>query len=181
MSTSFNDAIGQIKNIHANVTDPNTRTALEQVITIFTHVKNSPELQAALGNLNGGNLSGNSLGSGNIGEASADVASPISDDVVNAVGLEGHVTTINPMIQSPIIITTMNHCEVNSVNCTLERVKTNFTPQNIESNISAANIQTWIPFLLKMEEAGLSDTMTLISLLEKHDGSYAKVLAEISN
>ena len=85
--------------------NPEVLAALQQVLSAVQQVQTI----ISAGNLNGNlspnvnNVSDNPISATSIGSASANLASPFSDDVVNSVrfGLNGCVSNVSPISQSP--------------------------------------------------------------------------------
>ena len=172
--------LATLQQVCDNQTDANAINAIQ---TTINHIKNHQNIRASFGNLspNINSANDNAVSSTNVGEASASYQSPASDNSVNATELQNCAANVSPFVESPIVVTSFNNCVFNSVVVNETKAKANVNQQKINSNLMVSNLQTWMPFIQKMDEAGFTDAVEIINLLQKHEGNYAVVLKELVN
>jgi hypothetical protein len=153
-------------------------SAVQQVQTII-----------AAGNLNGNlspnvnNVSDNPISATSIGSASANLASPVSDDVVNSVrfGLSGCVSNVSPISQSPVTVINISGCTFNSTVTEAAVTRAKFNQQECEAGVDVQNsvsndiVTTWIPFVEQLKKLGFSGSQ-VIALLRQYNGDCSLVL-----
>ena len=172
--------IATLQQLCENQTDANVINAIQSTMN---HIKNSQKIRESFGNLspNVNSANDNTISSTNVGSASASYQSPASDNEVNAAELDNCVANVSPFVKSPVVVTTLNNCVFNSIVVNENKAKANVNQQKINSNVMVSNLQTWMPFIQKMDEAGFTDILEIINLLQKYDGNYAAVLKELVN
>jgi hypothetical protein len=153
-------------------------SAVQQVQTII-----------AAGNLNGNlspnvnNVSDNPISATSIGSASTNLASPVSDDVVNSVrfGLNGCVSNVSPICQSPVTVINISDCTFNSTVTKAAVTRAKFNQQECEAGVDVQNsvsndiVTTWIPFVEQLKKLGFSGSQ-VIALLRQYNGDCSLVL-----
>lgn len=181
MAEQLQQALSQLEEVCKNQTDPKIFNAMQTVVNSLSQIRNSQKIRNSIGNLspNVNSANDNTVTSANVGEASASYQSPASDNAVNTAEIQDCVSSISPFVESPIVVTTMNNCIFNSIVVNDTKAKANVDQQHINSNLNFSNLQTWMPFINKLDEAGFTDTAAIISLLQKYEGNCAAVLKEL--
>src|SRR3990167_4082074 len=154
--------------------NPEVLAALQQVVSAVQQVQTI----ISAGNLNGNlspnvnNVSDNPISATSIGSASANLASPFSDDVVNSVrfGLNGCVSNVSPISQSPVTEASANSTKFNQ-----QELK---AAVDVENTVSNDVVITWIPFVEQVKKLGFSGS-EVISLLKQFHGDCSLVLQKL--
>src|SRR3990167_3452940 len=168
--------------------NPEALAALQQVLSAVQQVQTI----ISAGNLNGNlspnvnNVSDNPVSATSIGSASANLASPFSDDVVNSVrfGLTGCVSNVSPISQSPVTVINISNCTFNSTVTEASANSRKFNQQELKAGVDVENtvsndvVITWIPFVEQVKKLGFSGS-EVISLLKQFHGDCSLVLQKL--
>lgn len=164
--------------------------ALQQVASAVQQVQSI----ISAGNLNGNlspnvnNVSDNAISATSIGSASGNLASPVSDDVVNSIrfGLNGCVSNVSPISQSPVTVINISNCTFNSTTTEASATSTKFNQQELKAGVDVDNaisnnihiVNKWIPFVEELKKLGFSGSQ-IIALLRKYNGDFSLVLQKL--
>src|SRR3990167_455215 len=186
---SISSATEAIKNLQLEEgRNPEALAALQQVLSAVQQVQTI----ISAGNLNGNlspnvnNVSDNPISATSIGSASANLASPFSDDVVNSVrfGLNGCVSNVSPISQSPVTVINISNCTFNSTVTEASANSRKFNQQELKAGVDVENtvsndvVITWIPFVEQVKKLGFSGS-EVISLLKQFHGDCSLVLQKL--
>ena len=170
------------------ISNPEALAALQQVAAAVKQVQSI----ISAGNLNGNlspnvnNVSDNPISATSIGSASANLASPASDDVVNSIrfGLNGCVSNVSPISQSPVTVINISGCTFNSNLTETALTRANLNLQDYDASVDVNNqvsndiVSTWIPFVEQLKKVGFSGGQ-VISLLRQFNGDRSLVLQKL--
>jgi hypothetical protein len=180
-----------IQEVLNGASDPNISSNVKGALARVVQALQS--VNTAVGNQNGNlnpvvnTVSDNPITATSVGTANTNAASPVSDDVVNTVGLQGCSSNISPVVESPITITTLNNCVFSSIVSNVGSVDTNSLQQNIVARASVgvqleakAKMASWIKFLKQMRDAGFTDSLAVMELLYLHNGDFIAVMEALT-
>lgn len=185
--SSATEAIKKLQ-LEGGIKNTEVLAALQQVVSAVQQVQTI----ISAGNLNGNlspnvnNVSDNPISATSIGSASANIASPGSDDVVNSIrfGLNGCVSNVSPISQSPVTVINISNCTFNSNVTEASATSAKFNQQEVEAGVSVRNsisndiVTTWIPFVEQVKNLGFPASQ-VIALLRQYNGDCSLVLQKL--
>eukprot|EP01094_Clydonella_sp_ATCC50884_P005118 TRINITY_DN14089_c0_g1_i1.p1 TRINITY_DN14089_c0_g1~~TRINITY_DN14089_c0_g1_i1.p1 ORF type:complete len:273 (-),score=107.11 TRINITY_DN14089_c0_g1_i1:107-880(-) len=101
--------------------------------------------------------------------------SPASGNVVTAVPVADNVTNVVTLDGSPI---TTNVVNVSGVDVNIGNGNVDAQAQ-VFPFVNVANLNTFMPYLVQMQQMGLKDARRHIELLNAYNGDYIKVLSHL--
>lgn len=185
--SSVTEAISKLQ-LEGGANNADVLAALQQVTSAVQQVQTI----ISAGNLNGNlspnvnNVSDNPISATSIGSASANLASPGSDDVINSIrfGLNGCVSNVSPISQSPVTVINISNCTFNSTVTEASATSAKFNNQEVEAGVDVRNavsndiISVWVPFVEQMKKLGFAGNQT-VALLRQYNGDCSLVLQKL--